>query len=600
LARRRHSVAYDVSQTPSSLTDASDPHPKGSLKYSIANAYLVLDKDITATSNLKRETDLSISTAESKVTLPAIARELASDLSMNDSVTNFSPDYLSFLGAMNDEVNMIFSIHCTTEQIANIGGGKAQCSGAELGDISADCACCMLDDEYQLAAQRAIDGSPPPFTNCNSYFNDEGPAISILSRLASLDGGVSIKVAGEKKYDGSGDNFASTLYGETEIHTALMQSHTINDLMFGHPSAYLGRVAYLAQRLQAKEDSPASFTMTDVSRAMLTGAMDDDLSFKLGNVASYTSDVGKVCVSTCTAADGCSGFAPGRHELSEPDQIKLGGIACKPYTATYETVAKCTAINTALADDPNVNGYEACTCANGSNEWSTQGCCLAAGMHDGEWLGGFGCLFEVAGVVDPNYTGMDSIIANAVDLGAALQYWMDNEESKTSSTFMCPAEGAGIAEHSKFGHYELFDGESAHVSYYHTGNDRMRQDDVSNTGSTAYLSRVSGSSGKYFKPKGLFVKVGTAQVTDGIPVGAHPVYIPGAKKTIDFVFEGFRTGFVRNKVCGTDTCILSARMVPNTTAFVYNEDVLDGAGMPYEGLQPVGHVKGPSTTGRPE
>ena len=55
----------------------------------------------------------------------------------------------------------------------------------------------------------------------------------------------------------------------------------------------------------------------------------------------------------------------------------------------------------------------------------------------------------------------------------------------------------------------------------------------------------------YFKPKGLFTKVGASQITDGIPVGAHPVYIPEAKKPIDFVFEGFRTGFVRNKVCGT-------------------------------------------------
>jgi hypothetical protein len=462
-----------------------------------------LDRDVTATSNLKRNADLGLTTSsDSKVTLPTAKKALASHLSMRDSVSNFSPDYISFLGAMNDEVNMILSLQCTSRQIANIGdAGKAQCTGNEFGDISVNCACCMFDDDYQLASSRN-NGSPPAFVNCNSYFDDEGPLLSLLSLLASYDGGVSIKAAGEKKYDGSGDNFASTLFGQTEVHTALIQTHTVNDLMFGFPSAYLGRVAYLAQRSQAQVASPASFTKNDVSKLMLTGALDSDLSFKLGDVATYTSDVGKVCYSTCSDGDGCSGHAPERHEFSDVNKIKLGGIDCKPYTSTFETVTKCIAINAVLSLDPNADGFEACICANNSDEWSTQGCCLAAGMNANEDLAGAGCLFEVAGVVDPNYTGMDSSIANAVDLGAAVQSWIDKQDSKMSSTFMCPAEGSGIAEHAKFGHYESFYGSDLHVTYYHTGNDRMRQDDVSSTDSTAYLSKVSGSSGKYFRPKG--------------------------------------------------------------------------------------------------
>jgi len=597
---QKHTVAYDVAQTPSPNTDASDPDPKGSLKYSTANAYLVLDRDVVATSNLKRNEDLTVTTSsDNKVTLPVVKKALADHLSMNDHVTNFSPDYISFLGAMNDEVNMILSLYCTSTQIANIGvAGKAQCDGDEFGDISANCACCMLDDQYELETSRSNDGSPPNYVNCNSLFDDEGPVISTLSLLASYDGGVSIKSAGETKYDGSGNNFASTLYGQTEIHTALIQSHTVNDLMFGYPSAYLGRIAYQAQLSSAQEDAPLSSTRAEVSKLMLTGAMDDDLDFKLGDIAGYTSDVGKVCFSTCTDAAGCSGYAPARHEFSEVDKIKLGGIDCKPFTATFETVAKCTAINAALTLNPNAPGYEACGCANGSNEWSTHGCCLSSGMDNGEDLAGSGCLYQVAGIVDPNYAGMDITTANAVDLGSAIESWIDNQESKVSSTFMCPAPGNGILEHSLFGNVESHEGSDSHVTYYHTGNDRMRQDDV--TSGDVYLSMVSGSSGKYFKPKGLFTKVGANQVTDGIPVGAHPVYIPEANKPIDFVFEGFRTGFVRNKVCGTDTCVVSARMRPNITSFVHDEAVNDGAGMPYDGLQPVGHVKGPSTTGRPE
>ena len=118
-----------MEQTTSSLTAAVEPDPKGALKYSTASAYLILDQDVTATANLKRNDDLSLSFTDSKVTLPKTKRELASHLSMNDSVVNFSPDYLSFLGVMNDEVNMILSLECTSEQIANIGVvGKKQCT----------------------------------------------------------------------------------------------------------------------------------------------------------------------------------------------------------------------------------------------------------------------------------------------------------------------------------------------------------------------------------------------------------------------------------------------------------------------------------------
>lgn len=596
---RKYSVAYDVSQTSSALTDASDPDPKGSLDYSTANAYLVLDQDVTATSNMQRSNDLGLSFSGSKVTLPTTKRALSSHLSMADSVVNYSPDYLSFLGAMNDEVNLILSLFCTSDQIANIGvSGKAQCSGSELGDISADCACCMKDDDYTLATSRNTN-VPPPYTNCNTYFDDEGHALSLLSRLASHDGGVAVKAAGELKYDGSGDAFTATTYGQTEIHTALIQSHTVNDLMFGYPSAYLGMVAYHAQKEQAEKSLTSPLSKTDLAKQMLTGQMDADLTFKLGDIADYTSKVGSVCFASCLSGNDCSGQAPERHETSDADKIKLGGIECKPYTSTYETVAKCTAASNALQADQNDPNHEACVCANGSDEWASQGCCLAAGKHDGDDLRGHGCLFEVAGVVDPNYAGMDTTVANAVDLGTALQSWIQKESPSQSSEFMCPAPGTEIDEHVKFAYYESFDGSTEQVTYYHTGNDRMRQDDVANSASTEYVTPVTGSSGKYFAPKGLFIKVGTSHISDGMPLGTHPVYVPGAKKSIDFVWGGVREKFSRNQICGTDTCMLSARLKPNSTAFSLGEES-DGTGLPFDGLQPVGHVSGPSSTGRPE
>jgi hypothetical protein len=139
--------------------------------YSTANAYLVLDKDEKATMNLQRNADFSLTVAESKSTLSA-KRVLVNHLPMTDVVVNFSPDYLSLLGAMNNEVNMILSF-------ANIGVvGKSRCTINDLGDVSAtNCACCMMDDAFTLATSRNT-GVPPAFTNRNSYFNDEGPIMS--------------------------------------------------------------------------------------------------------------------------------------------------------------------------------------------------------------------------------------------------------------------------------------------------------------------------------------------------------------------------------------------------------------------------------------
>jgi hypothetical protein len=593
---RKYTVAYDVAQTTSSLTAASQPDPKGTLEYNTANAYLVLDKDVKATSNLLRNADFTLSVAESKATL-STKRLLANQLSMTDIVTNFSPDYLSFLGAMNDEVNMILSLKCTGEQIANIGvNGKAQCSTEELGNVSAaNCACCMMDDAFTLATSRN-NGVSPAFTNCNSYFSDDGPIMSTLSLLASYDGGAVVKSSGEKKYDGSGSAFTSTSFGQTNIYTALIQSHTINDLMFGYPSAYLGWVAFNAQMARAKKSLTSPLSSTDLSKRMLTGQMDANLSLKLGNMADYTSKVGSVCYATCLKNGNCAGYAPERHETSDVDKVKLGGIECKPYTSAFETVAKCTATNAALQLNANAPGYEACVCANGSDEWSSKGCCLAAGKYNGSNLRGEGCLFEVAGIVDPNYSGMDASSANTVDLGKALRSWMEREEPNSASEFMCPAVGTSLDEHKKFGYYESYDGSKGHVTYYHTGNDRMRQNDIVDPASKEYVSAVTGGSGKYFAPKGLTVKVGASQISDGIPQNVtRPVYVPDAMKPIDFAFEGIRNNGVRNQICGRNTCIVSARLRPIATAFNVNKAVADGAGLPFDGLQPVGHM-----TGRPE
>ena len=134
--------------------------------------------------------------------------------------------------------------------------------------------------------------------------------------------------------------------------------------------------------LQVKKSLTSSLSSTELSKRMLTGKIDADLSFKLGNIADYTSKVGSVCYATCLQNGNCAGYAPGRHETSDVDKAKLGGIQCKPYTSAFEAVVKYKATNAALQLDPNALGYEACVCANGSGKESSKGCCLAAGKHN--------------------------------------------------------------------------------------------------------------------------------------------------------------------------------------------------------------------------
>ena len=158
---------------------------------------------------------------------------------------------------------------------------------------------------------------------------------------------------------------------------------------------------------------------------------------------------------------------------------------------------------------------------------------------------------------------------------------------------MCPALGTSLNEHKKFGNYESYNGSKGYVTYYHTGYDRMRQDNVVNPALKEYITSVTGGSGKYFAPNGVTVKVGASQITDGIPLRVtHLVYVPEAKKSIDFAFKGLRANGVRNQICGSDTCIVSARLRPSATAFNVNKAVADGTGLPFDGLQPAGHVSG--------
>ncbi len=120
----------------------------------------------------------------------------------------------------------------------------------------------------------------------------------------------------------------------------------------------------------------------------------------------------------------------------------------------------------------------------------------------------------------------------------------------------------------------------------------MRQDTVVNPASKEYTSMLTGASGKYFTLKGVRVKVGE----NGIPLKV----VPEVKNSIDFAFKGLCNNSVQNQICGSDTCNVSARLRSGTMAFKANKVVANRTGLPFNGLQPVRHVRGQSVTGHPK
>ena len=54
------------------------------------------------------------------------------------------------------------------------------------------------------------------------------------------------------------------------------------------------------------------------------------------------------------------------------------------------------------------------------------------------------------------------------------------------------------------------------------------------------------------------------------------------------------------KICGTDLCLELARLFTSSETFIGDNTTLAaGTGWPYDGLQAIGHMDGPSDNGRP-
>lgn len=162
---------------------------------------------------------------------------------------------------------------------------------------------------------------------------------------------------------------------------------------------------------------------------------------------------------------------------------------------------------------------------------------------------------------------------------------------------MCPQEGVLIDEHKYFGRYETYAGASSHDIYVHTGNKRMRQGDISHVDAVKYTSNVDGATTELFPATGLTAYFSDLGISNGHTFREEiPIYNDETKAPVMFE-EDWE---LRPIICGDDLCHKLARLKVAATAFVgTNVTQLQGIGMPYDGLQSTGHMKGPTTNGRP-
>mmetsp|Transcript_10984 Transcript_10984/g.20517 ORF Transcript_10984/g.20517 Transcript_10984/m.20517 type:complete len:963 (+) Transcript_10984:178-3066(+) len=616
---KKHAVKYAVEFKASGLTRDSTNN-KASIEYNEANLYIPMDINVDVKkTNMTRGSDLKLNWSNGeRQNVASYEKKMPAHLSMTDRITNISPIYQSVIGEANDEFSLILSMVCTPSQINNIFAAdtKPQCTNTELNDMEkADCSCCMLKEMYD-GMQVSINA-----TVCETFLDESSQIISDLSLLAYYDGGVQVKQAGEKKYSGTGEDFGETLYNQTAIYSPIIQSHTVNDMLFGYPSAYVGKIVpriYLAQAIKIMKDNGIN-SRTQAAKELLTGNMDDLLPFKLGDISLYTKKVGSVCLNTCSgAADAtaspvdliCDGFAPERYESNRIDDILLGGIDCKPYSTTYATMKMCKDIDSFLEINPSDDRNERCVCADGSDDYKTSGCCLAAGKYDGKDLTSSGCLYPVDGILGRNYAGRYTATGAkpTVDLGESTEALVSRESEKQSTAkitqFICPSKtGPGddtlfLPELKAFGHYESYEGSDKHNTYQYTGNPRMRQTDHALDDAKPFSSKVSGTSAQYFRPTGLTGYFNEISLTYGhTNKGVVPVYIRDIKSPMNFTEDWGVRPIICDPYNKNNHCHELARLRPAKDALLDNFPA--GTGLPFTGLQAIGAMQGPTMKGRP-
>lgn len=613
---KKHAVKYDVSFKPSGLTRDTGNN-KASIEYNEANLYIPLDINIDVKrTNMTRSTDLKLMwLGGQRLDVASYEKKMPNHLSMKDSVTSLSPIYQSILGEVNDEFSLILSLVCTPSQINNIfeADTKKQCSDTELNDMEqSGCSCCMLREMYDKLQ------GPIGVVVCETLLDESSEIVSELSQLAYYDGGVKVKQAGDTKYS-SNEIFLRTFDNQTDVYSPIIQSHTVNDLLFGFPSAYVGSIVpkiYMAQAVKALKDSSGIVSRTQAAKELLTGNMDDLLPFKLGDVSLYTKKVGSVCLNTCSDITtpsqdvACDGFAPERHESDTVDDVLLGGIDCKPFSATYATIKMCTYIDSMIEMDPSDKLNERCVCADGSDDYKTSGCCLAAGKYNGLDLTSKGCLYPVEGILGHNYAGRYTATGAKpiVDLGESTEALVTRETLKGSSAqmkqFVCPSKtGPGddtlfLPELRHFGHYERYKGKEAHNTYYYTGHPRMRQNDASLEDAEPFSTKVSGTSSQFFRPTGLTGYFNEISLTYGhTHKEVVPVYIREMMAPVNFTEDWGVRPIVCDPYSKSQHCHELARLRP--VKDVLTNNLPAGTGFPYSGLQAIGLLQGPTTKGRP-
>jgi len=156
---------------------------------------------------------------------------------------------------------------------------------------------------------------------------------------------------------------------------------------------------------------------------------------------------------------------------------------------------------------------------------------------------------------------------------------------------MCPEKGVKLPQHKELGFHEQYESKTEFTTYYDTGRPRIQQRDAESNSAVPYVATVSGTNLEYTGGTGFTGRGGERAVSNGFPLNwTRMVFDENAKRS--FAYEFDQGPFT--KACGSkNKCIGASRFLISEDEFTKTGNTADnGKGLPYNGLQPLGHQVG--------
>ena len=207
-----------------------------------------------------------------------------------------------------------------------------------------------MDHAYWYATQAGVvagvmsDVVTPP-RSCNAFLSEDSSFVSLVSMLNDIDGGIAVKSSGDAARTDTG-LFQATAFGNPNLHTGLIQTHSANDNLYGYPSALLGLLLpSVILGLQGEDDAVKKVAMADI--ATYTKSFND-----VCGVAAGKCNVPTGAAAATPISYTCGGVAPSRSDISEAN-LAFADHSCKAASWTFSTAFFCASVEAGVHEKIN-------------------------------------------------------------------------------------------------------------------------------------------------------------------------------------------------------------------------------------------------------